>query len=150
MFSRMTSSAALFVTGETRGTKRVQHHRMRKHTVTALSFAVAMFSLLACDSDRTPTIAGIGGGTIPPGSSTGQLAITPSSAEILVGGTVQLTTNAPAALQGQIEWFSLSPTIASVSQTGLVTGGGIGSATIRARAIGDTTNVATAVVVVRP
>jgi hypothetical protein len=122
---------------------------MRKHTVIALSFAVAMVSLLACDTDRTPTIAGIGGGTVS-SSTAGQLAITPANSEITLGGTVQLTTNAPAALQGQIEWFSFSPTVATVTQSGLVTGGGIGSATIRARPVGDTTNVATAVVVVRP
>jgi hypothetical protein len=141
----MTSSAALFVTDDIRGTKRVLYPSMRKHTVIALSFAVA--SLVACDTDRTPTIAGIGGGTTS-ATTTNQLSISPSTAEIVLGGTVQLTTNIPAPLPTQVEWFTLNPTVATVSQSGLVTGGGLGSATIRVRLVSDTTKSASAVVVV--
>jgi uncharacterized protein YjdB len=141
----MTSSAALFVTADIRGTKRVQYQCMRKHTVVALSFAVAW--LVACDTDRTPTIAGIGGGTTSAAATT-EITISPSTAQIVLGGTVQLTTNVPAPLPAQVEWLSLNPTVATVSQSGLVTGGGLGSATIRARLVSDTTKTAAAVVVV--
>jgi hypothetical protein len=121
---------------------------MRKHTIIALSFAVA--ALLACDVDRTPTIAGIGGGpsTAPLGTDTTQLLVFPSTAQIVLGGQIQLTTNVPAVATQQLEWASLNPLIASVSQTGLVTGGSVGSATIRVRLVGDTTNIATSVILV--
>ena len=144
----MTSSDVWFVTADIDGTKRVLHPGMRKHTIIALSFAVA--ALLACDVDRTPTIAGIGGGpsTAPLPSDSTPLLVFPSSAQILLGSQIQLTTNVPAGATQQLEWTSLNPLIATVSQSGLVTGGSLGSATIRVRLVGDTTNIATSVILV--
>jgi|SRR5689334_2183200 hypothetical protein len=144
----MTSSGAWFVTRDIDGTKRVLYGRMRKHTIIALSFAVA--ALVACDVDRTPTLAGIGGGlsTAPIGSDSTQLLVFPSSAQIVLGGSIQLRTNVLDTAFQQLEWVSFNPLIATVSQTGLVTGGSLGSATIRVRLVGDTTNIATSVILV--
>jgi len=146
--ARMTSSCAWFVTDDIDGTKRVLHQGMRKHTIIAISFAVA--SLLACDVDRTPTLAGIGGGpsTAPLPSDSTPLLVFPSTAQIRLGSQIQLTTNVPAVATQQLEWASLNPLIATVSQSGLVTGGSVGSATIRVRLVGDTTNIATSVILV--
>jgi hypothetical protein len=148
LFCRMTSSSALFVTDGLRGTERVQYRSMRTHTVIALSFAVAL--LAACDTDRAPTIAGIGSGTTSSASSGGQIAVTPSNAQIVLGGRVQLAVNVPAPLPTQVEWISLNPAVATVNSSGLVTGSGIGNATIRVRLVSDTSNNASASVLVTP
>lgn len=63
--------------------------------------------------------------------------VTPGAADILVGGTVQLTAT-PKDVNGQpltgrtITWGSGNVAVATVSTTGLVTGVGAGSATITA------------------
>jgi len=65
------------------------------------------------------------------------VAITPPSATVLVNGTRQLTpvfTPANATNQG-VTWTSSQPSIATVSETGLVTGVALGSATITARTL---------------
>jgi uncharacterized protein YjdB len=116
---------------------------MRLHICLILAFA----AVGACGEATTPIVAGIGGGTIS-GDSTSALAISPSLVQLVPGGTSQLTTNAPASLQTQVQWSSLQTTIAAISPTGLVTAVGPGTATITARYSSDTTNVATATVVV--
>jgi hypothetical protein len=144
----MTSSAAWFVTRDIDGTKRVLHQRMRKHTIVALLFAVA--ALVACDVDRTPTLAGIGGGlsTAPLPTDSTLLIVFPTNAVIFLGTSIQLRTNVPDTAFQQLEWTSFNPFVATVSQTGLVTGGALGSATIRVRLLADTANSATSVIVV--
>ncbi|MBC7893805.1 MAG: Ig-like domain-containing protein [Cytophagaceae bacterium] len=90
------------------------------------------------------------------------LTITPNGATIVVGGTLQLTATAKDAngvtLPGRIiGWTSGGPSIATVSQSGLVTAIGPGSATILAASEGvfgsvniTVTNVGVAIVRVIP
>jgi uncharacterized protein YjdB len=120
---------------------------------TPLIIVAAAVALLAgCEQAITPTVAGLGGTTaVPPGnvsSNTAPLIISPASAQLRVGGTFQFGTNAPTALQSQVEWGSLESTIATVSPSGLVTAVAIGAATITARYAFDSSRVATATVTV--
>lgn len=69
--------------------------------------------------------------------------VTPGTAQISTGGTVKLTATPRAsngaALTGRpVAWSTTDPTIATVDGTGLVTGVGAGSATIRATSEGQT------------
>jgi uncharacterized protein YjdB len=69
------------------------------------------------------------------------VTVTPSPASATVGGTTQLTATTKDALGGTltgraITWSSGSPSIATVSQTGLVTGVAAGSAVITASSEG--------------
>lgn len=121
-----------------------------------LSFALAAsaaFSILACDTASSPGIGrllGPGSLTQDTTSSTAQLVVTPSFVQLAVASTVQLSTNAPSSLTSQVRWTSLQSTIASVSQTGRVTTLTAGTATIVARYAFDSTNVASATIVVTP
>lgn len=76
--------------------------------------------------------------------------MTPSFVQLAAAGTIQLSTNAPSNLVSQVRWTSLQSTIASVTQTGLVTTLTAGTATVVARYVFDTTNVASATIVVTP
>lgn len=76
--------------------------------------------------------------------------MTPSFVQVAVASTIQLSTNAPGTLASQVRWTSLQSTIASVTQTGRVTTLTAGTATIVARYVFDTTNVASATIVVTP
>jgi len=115
---------------------------MRLHWLTALAAAAAVS---ACDVLATPRIAGLGGGQ-PGTTAAPQLVITPTIIQLAVGGTAQITTNAPAALQSQLVWTSQAPSVATVSQAGLVTAASPGSTTIIVRYSSDTTNAASATV----
>ncbi|HEY4218013.1 MAG TPA: Ig-like domain-containing protein [Gemmatimonadaceae bacterium] len=118
---------------------------MRFYTALALTFAFSA-TVGACGDTATPTVAGLGGtDTTTSGSS---LAISPNQVQLLTGGSQQLTTNAPASLQNQVQWGSLQTTIAIISPSGFVTAVGAGTATITANYSSDTTDVATATVVV--
>jgi uncharacterized protein YjdB len=120
---------------------------MRSYTRLALAF-IAACALGACGEAATPVIAGLGDGSTTSGSSTSTLAISPNAVQLTVGAVQQLNTNAPASLQNQVQWNSLQTTIATISPSGLVTALAAGTATITARYSSDTTNVATATVVV--
>jgi hypothetical protein len=76
------------------------------------------------------------------------LVVSPSFIQLAAASTAQLSTNAPSNLVSQVRWTSLQPAIASVSQTGLVTTLIAGTATVVARYVFDTTNVASATIVV--
>jgi len=121
-----------------------------RNSLIVVSVAAAL--LAACDQAISPTVAGLGGNTgTSPGNVSNNatpIAITPSSAQLRVGGTFQFSTNAPASLQSQVQWGSLGSTVATVSPSGLVTAVAVGTATITARYAFDTTHVATATVVV--
>jgi hypothetical protein len=112
--------------------------------------ATATVLLAACEQSTSPAIAGLGGAfTTPTTSNAGSsapLVISPGRAQLIVGGSIQLNTNAPLSLQNQVQWSSLRSTVAAVSPSGLVTGVAVGTATITARYVFDTTRVATAVV----
>ena len=126
------------------GTESVVYFIMRLHTCLILAFA----AIGACGEAANPTVAGLGGGSTTSGSSTSSLAISPNSVQLVPGATAQLSTNAPAASQSQVQWNSLQTTIATISPTGFVTAVAPGTATITAQLSSDTTHVATATVVV--
>ncbi len=113
---------------------------------------VAAVSLAACDT-TTQRLAGIGAGGTTQGGNTNNggvapLSISPNRVQLIVGGTVQLTTNAPFSLANQVSWSSLQSTIALVSPSGLVTAVAPGTATVTARYAFDTTRVAAATIIV--
>jgi uncharacterized protein YjdB len=89
----------------------------------------------------------------PPPPTVSTVNVTPDAGSVLIGATLQL---APTVLDGSgqtlanrsILWTSLAPEIATVTQTGLVTGVSSGSATITASTEGKTG--AAAVVVAAP
>jgi len=119
---------------------------MRLHWVTALAAAAAVS---ACDVLATPRIAGLGAGQAAAAAAP-QLVITPTVIQLVVGGTAQIATNAPASIRNQLIWTSQAPLVATVSQTGLVTAASAGTTTITVRYSTDTTNAASATVQVTP
>ncbi len=105
--------------------------------------------LAACEHTTSPIVAGIGGNAAPPGSVNNNvtpLLISPSRVQLIVGGTIQFTTNAPPSLRSQVQWSSSPSTVATVSPSGFATAVAVGTATITARYAFDTTNVSTATV----
>ncbi len=86
----------------------------------------------------------------PPPSVT-SVVVTPSApAAMVVGGTVALTATV-TALNGAstaVNWTTSNPGVATVSQSGQVTGVGVGSATITATSVFDGTKAGTASVTV--
>lgn len=115
--------------------------------------ASAALCILACDTASSPGIGRLLGPdtlTHDTTSSTTQLVVTPSFVQLAAASVLQLSTNAPGNLASQVRWTSLQPTIASVSQTGRVTTLTAGTATITARYVFDTTNVAAATILVTP
>lgn len=128
---------------------------MRLHPVITLLAAAALVT--ACDQGAAPTIAGLGGGTGPVstggggGGSNGgasTLTVQPNQVQLLVGSSVQLSTNAPFALQSQVQWSSLAPAIVAVSPTGLVTAIAPGTAVVVARYAFDTTQAGSSTITV--
>jgi hypothetical protein len=115
--------------------------------------ALTALAALGCDQ-RVPTeivaIAGPGPAPSRPGGGQNSfvLEVTPSTAQIVAGGTVQLQTNADAALRSQLQWISSQPRIAPVTNEGLVTGRLPGVATIVVRLAFDTTRFASATITV--
>lgn len=118
---------------------------MRRHPIIILAFASA--AVAACETDLTPTIAHIGTvATVVGFSSESILVIRPSLVVLPVGGAVQLFTNAPDSLKPQLVWVSQIPTIAHVTQTGLVTAGTPGTTIVTVHFAFDTLNVAAATI----
>jgi hypothetical protein len=138
--------------GNSAAAARILSHtmHMRPSIIVNTVMATAIALLAACEQSTSPIIAGLGGAVATPPSSnagsTAPLVISPGRAQLLVGGTIQLNTNAPLSLQNQVQWNSLRSTVATVSPSGLVTGIAVGTATITARYVFDTSRVATAVV----
>ena len=126
---------------------------MRMQSIIALAAVVA---IAACDAATNPKPAGLSGpggtagGTNGGNNTTQQLVITPNLVQLKVGTTFQLSTNATAAQQSQIQWSSLAPAIVTVTQAGLVSAVGSGTTTVVARFSFDTTNVATATIIASP
>jgi hypothetical protein len=119
---------------------------MRRYPVFILAFASAA-TLAACETDLTPTIAHIGAvNTVVGTPRESLLVVAPTLVQLAVGGQVQLRTNAPDTLLRQLVWTSQIPTIAAVSQTGLVTAGTPGTTIITVRYSFDTTNAAFATI----
>jgi len=127
-----------------RGTDHVPISSMRNLTLSALVGCVV--ALTACDMRQVPTYATVAN----TGTGTTTLSIIPSRVQLVIGTTAQLTTNAPAGQDTQIQWASRQPAVAAVSPSGLVTALAPGTATIVARFSFDTTVVGTATVAVTP
>lgn len=98
--------------------------------------------IAACDQSGTSILAGLG----VTATGNAPLVITPNQLSLTVGGTAQLTTNAPLSLQNQVQWSSLETTVVTISPSGSIDAVGPGTATITARYATDTTNVGSATV----
>ena len=68
------------------------------------------------------------------------VAVTPSSGTIQAGGTIQLTATSKPSSTATFAWSSSNQSVATVTQSGLVTGVAAGTATISATAGGKTGN----------
>lgn len=119
-----------------------------RHSI--LFIGVSALLLAGCDQLRTPLLASSApaGGPGGNGGMTAPLAIFPTQVQLVVGGTAQLTSNAPTTLQSQVQWRSLQPAIAAVSPAGVVTAVAVGTAFVQARFAFDTTQTATATITV--
>jgi hypothetical protein len=118
---------------------------MQRYPIIILAFGAAAISA-ACETDLTPTIARIGATTTLTTTRRESLVVSPSLIQLPVGGSFQLTTNAPDTLRKQLVWFSQLPSIATVSQSGLVTAGTPGTTIVTVRYSFDTTNTSSATV----
>lgn len=121
---------------------------MRPHTLSLALGTALVIATAACEQARTPTIAGIAGTPSSPNGSEVALQTSPGQAQLVVGSTVQLRTNAPLALLNQIQWQSSNPAVAAVDPFGLVTALTPGTAIVRARYAFDTTQVASTAITV--
>jgi hypothetical protein len=110
------------------------------------AFALAMSCTERLQSPGAPTEPALARG----GSGVKSVTVTPSSASILVNGTVQLTATAspPKAATG-FTWSTSNAAVATVSASGLVTGVAAGTATIRA-ASGSASGASTVTVTSAP
>lgn len=91
----------------------------------AFAVVLALSTVIAC-SDRKATVTGITGG------AANHLHLTPSSADLAVGGSVQLKATLDAGSSyDRALWSSGSPTVAYVSSLGLTTCVSKGASTIR-------------------
>ena len=102
-------------------------HRM----FSRISAVVALIGLTACSDS--------GGGLLVPGASPGAVVgviVSPSSASITVGLTVQMTATLidgqGDVVSGDVSWATSNLTVASVDSGGLVTGLVEGASTITA------------------
>jgi uncharacterized protein YjdB len=118
---------------------------MRRFPIILVAVAAVMIAA-ACETDLTPTIAHIGVATNVGTSPRESLSVSPSLVQLSVGQSAQLFTNAPDTLRKQLVWTSQIPTIAAVSQSGLVTAGTPGTTIVTVRYSFDTTNTASATV----
>ena len=116
---------------------------MRMHPI--ISLALLAIGVAACDQSNPPLTASLGNVTVF-NSPFQQLITTPSIVTLAEGQSVQLVTNAPDTLR--VSWSSLQPTVATVTQTGVVTALGVGTATIAARLTIDSTIVGPATIIV--
>jgi hypothetical protein len=73
-----------------------------------------------------------------PGSKIKSVSVTPASATVEIGATVQLTATSKPTQAASFTWASSNNAVATVTQSGLVTGVAEGTATITASAGGKT------------
>jgi hypothetical protein len=98
---------------------------MRQRTLVATGLSVLT---LSCGEVASPPEES----TDPSFATVRSVTVSPSSATIAVGRTVQLTARAKPSKNVTFTWSSSNSNVASVSPSGLVNGKGAGSATIRA------------------
>src|SRR5512144_1801484 len=117
---------------------------MRQRTIALVATAVAgiAFTFAACSESAAPPAPD---GTAPSFAKGGQpnkvksIAVSPSSATVAIGATLQLTATAsPPGSATTFAWASSNAAVATVSATGLVTGVAAGTATVSASAGGKT------------
>ena len=116
----------------------------------SVATAIASIALVISCTERqlpvVPTEPALARG----GPGVKNVTVTPSSASIVVNGTVQLTAAAsPAKSASTFTWSTSNSAVATVSATGLVTGVAGGTATIGATA-GNVTGTATVTVTTSP
>src|SRR5262249_16950887 len=122
------------------GTNSVGLPGMRRYPIIILAFAAAA-TAAACETDLTPTIVRLGSvTTIATFPQESLLIVTPNRVILRVGQSTQLLINAPDTLLSQLVWRSELPTVASVNQAGVVTGGTPGTTIVTVRYAFDTTN----------
>jgi uncharacterized protein YjdB len=119
--------------------------------VTAVAAGVAT---ITARSVFDPTVSGSAIITVEPApSSIGGIDVTPATATIVLGGDpVQLTATATGVVGDPnrgVTWSSNTPSVATVSSSGLVSAVGIGEATITATSTFDSTKSGSAAITVR-
>jgi len=110
---------------------------MRVMPVVACCFLIAACreapTSATIENDDLQISAAKGGGGSPKVNS---VTVTPPSATIQAGNTVQLTATSKPASSPTFTWASSNQSVATVSQTGLVTGVAAGTAVVSATASG--------------
>lgn len=114
-----------------------------RYSILVIALCGALFA--GCDQALAPTKASIGGAG---GSGFAALAITPTTAVIPIGGTLQLVANGTAAAQG-VSWRLDRTDIATVSANGLVTGVAPGQVVVTATSSADTSLSSRATILVQ-
>lgn len=122
----------------------LHHADMRPQRLLALGLA-ALAMAGACDERQDPLTGTIGGG----GSGTSSFSVAPATLSLTPGQTAQLTLTTSRAI-GPYTWTSNQDGVATVSNTGLVSAVGTGTATITVTAAGDPTVSARSTVSVGP
>ena len=115
--------------------------------VSRISAGVALAGLAACGLSDGGTGILV---TAPGGNAVASVAVSPSSATLDIGRTLQLTATLfggnGGEVSGDVSWTSSNSGVASVTQSGLVTAVAEGAATITASA-GDQSDSAVVTVV---
>src|SRR5690349_12905540 len=117
--------------------------RIRSAAVLAASAVVVAVVFVACsESANAPVAADSLAPSFAKGGSPNKVrsvTVSPSSATVAQGATQPLTATVnPSTTGATVTWSSSNSSVATVSQTGLVTGANPGSATISASAGGKT------------
>ena len=130
---------------------------MRVRTAVLIATATATTVIgVACYDKKNPT-APEGGESIDLASQQASattkinsVTVTPSSAAVVAGQTIQLTATSKPAKASSFAWASSNQSVATVSQSGLVSGVSAGTATITASAAGKTGSSAITVTAAPP
>ena len=126
-------------------------------TVDAAGVVTSVAAGAATITARTvfePSVSGSARITVePPPAAIGGIDVTPATATVTVGESRQLTAT-PTGVVGDpdssVTWSSSAPGVATVSSSGLVRAVGVGTATITATSVFDTTVSGSALVLVEP
>lgn len=120
---------------------------------TVTGVAVGSVGIRATATAGTSTASGVATVNIvaAPTCVVSGVTVTPATAALVVGQTVQATAavNGTAQCATTVTWTPLTPAVASVNATGLVTGVADGNAVIRATSTADATKSGTMAVTVR-
>jgi len=115
--------------------------------VSRISTGVALAGLAACGLSDSATGGFV---TTPSGDAVASLVVSPSSATLDTGLTLQLTATLFGAsgeeVSGDVSWTSSNSGVASVTDSGLVTGVAEGAATITGSAGGQSGSAVVTVV----